>query len=330
MTVSFFIPSYFITDPSYHAAWHEPQDLSITGNREMGTLESWIYQTWFMLKQNGVFCSLVTEPPEEGILIVHPEQRTASFLNDLCPYSSNLFIVDIVADLTPHPAAHLHLVQNKAAQRFLPSSFFMPHWPQPHLIPRNSNRGSRFENISFFGYHFNLATELTSEEWSDQLRRQLGLFFDLQESSAWHDYSEVDCALAIRDFSRSSQLHKPATKLYNAWHAGVPFIGGRDSAYAANGHSGKDYLMARTVKEMMAHLKKLKTDEAFRSRLVAQGAASGALFTRSAVLERWKMLVQEILPSLAADWKKKPEWQRRSHAFLQKGISKMNQKLMKR
>ncbi|MEI6417136.1 MAG: glycosyltransferase, partial [Verrucomicrobiota bacterium] len=130
----------------------------------------------------------------------------------------------------------------------------------------------------------------------------------------WHNYSDVDAVIAIREVSSARYFHKPATKLYNAWLAGVPFIGGLDSAYAADGRPGVDYLVASSVEEAFQHLRRLKEDESFRHQLVLRGTESGKAFTREATLQQWKNFVLETLPNLVEQWQKKSVFQR--HFFM--------------
>lgn len=297
--LSFLIPEEFISDVSYYNAWHHADGMEKIPSlgREMGTQECWIYQTWALLKHAGLHFPLVTEPPAEGLVIMHAD-RSTKFLEDANSLSKKLFIVNIAADTPPHPRADLNILQNQAQHFLTPRSLFMPHWSQAHLIKRDSARGSRFENIVFFGYHGNIASELLTEEWNDTLRRRLGLYFYLQEPTAWHDYSQVDCAIAIRSFSRQQYFNRPATKLYNAWQAGVPFIGGNDSAFSSEGQPGKNYFKATSLHQLLKILQRLKESDSLRTDLVEDGLKSKEMVTRDAILARWKHLLLETLPRL--------------------------------
>ena len=294
--IFFFLPEEHFPDAHWREALKKKEVFSLEENGKKATLHYWIYQTWALLTEAAIPCQLVHQIPQEGIVIA-----LSGSLHSLL-HTASLFLVDIVADGLPHPSAQLHLLQNKAHAQRLPRSLFIPHWPQPGLIPRDSVRGNRFEKICFFGDSNNLAPELCSEKWKHQLSCELGLLLECRGASFWHDYHDTDCVLAIRDFSRSRQLHKPSTKLYNAWLAGVPFIGGRDSSYAADGHPDKDYLVATSPDQVLDHLRRLKEDHDFRQNLITQGTLSGATFTREATLERWKQLIQETIPQLAKNW----------------------------
>jgi hypothetical protein len=341
MRISFFIPPEFIRsqEAKQIEAYHTNNKLK--NHLPLGTQVSWIYQTWSLLNKAGLACELLSEPPEEGVLFVHPhgnkrmssEGKHIDFLNHPERISKDLYIIDVVADEKPHPRAPLHLIQNKAHSKLLPNSLFMPHWSEPNLIPRDLKRGSRFENIAFFGYIGNLASELFSEEWRDQLRRATGLHFSVVDPSSWNDYSEIDGVIAIRDFSRSAHFRKPATKLYNAWLAGVPFIGGRDSAFSSDGCHGKNYLAAHSLSQLLKHLKhlkRLKEDQKFRSYLVMNGTQKSLFFSRDAILRYWLRLIQEVLPNRLLAWQQQSHLERRFHSLFNRTMCTMEHHLFKK
>ena len=295
MRVTFFMPEKYLPDRAGRDAWESGAIRNLEESGKIACAQSWIYQTWAALSATGCDCVLSHEIPDEGIVVA-----LSGFFGDSQRFSPEVFFVDIVADFLPHPGAQLHIVQNRAHAGRLPRSVFMPHWPHPNLVPREPSRKDTFENVCFLGHPENLARELRSPEWVSSLASDLGLKFEIRRADRWHDYSDVDCALAIRDFTKSRQLHKPATKLYNAWLAEVPFIGGRDSAYAADGHAGKDYLQAESPDEVLVHLRKLKEDAQSRARLLKEGKKSGNEFTREKTLGRWCLLVNETLPAAAS------------------------------
>ncbi|MFZ4115501.1 MAG: hypothetical protein ACOYK6_02115 [Chthoniobacterales bacterium] len=325
MKIFFYIPEKYLPSDDWIEAWNEHQLIPL---EEIGfaTMHAWIYQTWALLNEAGVDCDLTDTLPREGIFIALRGSLPSSFGTD-APLPENLFFVDIVADGFPHPAAQLHLVQNKAHTRLLPRSLFVPHWTQPCLMPRDAKRGHRFEKICFFGDSENLEPTLRTEAWHQRLKEELDITFEIRGAEEWHDYSDVDGVIAIRSFSSSHQLHKPATKLYNAWQAGVPFIGGNDSAYKADGNPGKNYLIATSAEDVFGHLKKLKEDERFRVDLVNQGVLSGKKFTREATLEHWKKLVQETIPLQAREWQQKSQIERSFFVLTQRLICFLDRSL---
>lgn len=311
LELNFAMPSEILPSAEWIQAWDEGRVTSLEEEGKCVTTHSWTYQTWSLLQKSGIPCNLLEALPVSDIAIFLSMSLSSKSKPSLNP---NLFLVDMVAHGHPHPAAHFHLVHNKAHARWLPRSLFIPHWPQPYLIPRDPNRGDRFENICFLGDPEQLALEFIFPSWSERLKKELQLHFQIKTADQWHDYSDVDAVIAIRDISSARYLDKPSTKLYNAWHAGVPFIGGLDSAYAADGRSGVDYLVASSVEEAFQHLRRLKEDKSFRHQLVLNGTESGKTFTREATLQQWKVFILEILPKLVEQWQKKSVFQR--HFFI--------------
>lgn len=299
--ISFCLPAECIPDLECQRAWEEGK---LVPRIEFTMFYSWIYQSWRHLQQAGISCALSTKLVEPGVIVTLGNYLATALGEDgMMPRET--FLVDVAADRPPHPGAQLHVVENKMQAQLIPHAVFIPHWPQRGLIPRDPNRGLRFENIFFFGEPKNLAPELRSAEWRARLAKELGISFYLQGNKGWHDYSHADAVIAIRSFSNDRYFNKPATKLYNAWHAGVPFIGGRDSAYATDGRPGIDYLVATSPEEVFAHLKQLKENIILRSSLVEEGSRSAQKFTQEVILEHWKALVQETIPKSVAAWQKK-------------------------
>jgi|GEM_PF-1998785 len=302
--IFFCMPKNYFPSFELRAKWERGEFVSFLDINRSLTVNAWLYQTGSLLQKVGVrshFFTKMPHLPHRGIIVT-----MSGFLygyEKKITLPPSLFVADIVAEEgIPHSAAMLHLIPNSHSTKYLPFTEFIPHWPQPFLIPRDAVRRERFETICFMGDSKNMATELCSQEWHLRLQQELGLHFIRRDFDRWHDFSDVDCIVAIRDFTGNYFFYKPAHKLYNAWLAGVPFIGGRDSAFVGDGHPGEDYLVANSAEEVFEYLKKLKEDPLFRSQLVERGRQSGAAFSREAVLQSWKRLVQETLPVQALKW----------------------------
>ena len=295
MTVRFYIPEAHLPSAEKREAWMQGDVIALEEEGKTATAQSWIYRTWIALSRSGCPVELVHKLPQGGCVIALSGNIPPSF-----HAPRGLFLAGVVADGLPHPSAHLHIVQNAAHARRLPRSVFMPHWPQPGLIPRNPERGPTFERVAFFGTTRSLALELQDPAWLERLRLATGCVFEVRGAERWHDYSNVDAVIGIRDFYGTRQLHKPATKLYNAWLAGVPFIGGTDSACFAEGCEGRDHLAARSPDEVISLLVKLKNDSSLRQSLIRQGTKKSADYTAVATTERWRKLVEETIPAMAA------------------------------
>ena len=321
MRITFYLPENYLPGALDQDAWKSGSIRNLEESGKIACAQCWIYQTWIALTAADVPCELSSEIPKEGVLIA-----LSGFFDDSWRPPRNIFFADIVADFLPHPSAHLHIVQNRAHAARLPRSEFMPLWSQPNLVARDPARGEVFENVSFLGDPGNLAPELRDRKWLEKLE-DAGLHLDIRRADRWHDYSDVDCVLAIRDFSRSSHIHKPATKLYNAWIASVPFIGGKDSAYSSDGRCGVDYLKAKSPDAALRHLRRLKEDWAFRASLVAKGSESGKRFTREATCRQWERLVTETLPAHAGRWMSSSQPRRFVFTATQRAIAQLDRRL---
>ena len=256
--------------------------------------QAWLFQTWMSVRDE-VDSSIVQSLPENGIVVT-----LSNFLPPNFRASRHQFIAAVAADFLPHSGAQLQILQNAAHAKRLPGSIFMPHWPQPNLIPRNPARGDAFETMAFFGDEQNLAPELRTEAFKNELREVCGLQLRIQKANEWHDYSVIDAVLAVRDFSSARHLHKPATKLYNAWIAGVPFISGRDSACAAEAKDGIEYFTARSKTELLELLAHLKKNPALRKATVEAGQKKSTSRNRDAVRRLWVDFLNFNLPPIAS------------------------------
>jgi hypothetical protein len=306
MRVAFYLPEHHMPGEDRREAWQTGGPLTLEQAGKSASAQSWVYQTWAFLCRAGVPADLVREMPRTGIVV--------TITGCLPPHFDpprGLYVAGIMADGLPHPGAHLHILQNSAHARMFPGAVFMPHWPQPGLQAREPERGATFERVCFFGDEANLAPELRDQQWQDELFCSTGARLEIRGAERWHDYSDVDAVVAIRDFSGRGHPHKPATKLYNAWLAGVPLVGGSDAAFRSDGRPGNDYLEARSPEETLSVLLRLKQDGALRHRLVKEGTASVRRFTPEAVTQQWKTLVEEELPRLASRELNRPEVMRR-------------------
>jgi hypothetical protein len=278
----------------------------------------WTLQTYLHLKADGFPCELVGTIPPAGVILAHWDSLPADFK----PNSKQL-IVCFQADRARHPYAQVHIVQNPQGaltqlmllgdRYLLPGEIaFMPLWAQPGLIPRDPTRGDRFENVAFFGLAENLAPELREPAWAEQLAA-IGLQWHLvSEFDRWSDYSQVDAILAVRSFSRQGYTWKPATKLYNAWHAGVPAIVGYDSAFRAERKSNLDYLEVLSPKDVLAALKQLQTDSELRRAMIENGHDRAKESTPAAMTARWRNLLMDVVVPAYQRWCYSPEIYRQS------------------
>ncbi|MBD1840087.1 hypothetical protein H6F78_04430 [Coleofasciculus sp. FACHB-64] len=263
----------------------------------------WTLQTYLRLKADNFPCELVGTMPTEGIVVAHWD-----FLPQSLQPGSKVLIVCIQADRAQHPYAQLHIVQNPQEEMLVRSiklweSYFMPHWPQPGLIPRERARGDRFENVAYVGREENLAQELREPEWQEHLK-DLGLQWEIVNShDRWHDYTEIDAIVAIRNFDRKGGYSwKPATKLYNAWHAGVPAILGRESAFRSERKSELDYLEVTSLEDAITALKRLRDDQELRHAMIENGRVRAEETKAEKLVEQWRSFLTDVAVPAYERW----------------------------
>ena len=268
---------------------------------------AWTIQTYQYLKADGLNCEMVGEMPSEGIIFAHRK----SLPDDFQP-NSKLLIVCLKAESSAHPYAQIHIVGNHRdldyqtmilGDRYLypGCKYYIPHWPQPGLIPRDSKRGNRFENIAFFGESQNLAPELRYLSWEQKLR-EMGLKWHLvgrDKSHTWNDYSYVDAIVAVRQFNRPvNYTWKPALKLYNAWHAGVPAILGEESAYQEARENQWDYLEVKSFDDLIEALEELQKNTELKQKMLENARNRAAKINSTQITQIWQNLIAEkIIPA---------------------------------
>ena len=256
----------------------------------LDTEENWIAQSYLQLKNFGIDIALSSTPPEQGAFVAAAYVMPSNFRP-----THDQFFISVSADGPPHLGGDLHIVQNKAQEKLLPQSRFIPHWPQPGLIGRDYQRGSKFENIVYIGDQKNLSPYLASSSWRQRLS-EFGLNWIMQQQERRDpaDMSEYDAVVAIRSFNQTGFIRKPASKLVNALLANCPAVCGREFAYREVAPRGSCYLEATSANHLLKQLLALKNDVALRSRIVENGRLAVLPYTASSVLNSWRGLVTAV------------------------------------
>lgn len=84
------------------------------------------------------------------------------------------------------------------------------------------------------------------------------------DRSRWHDYSDIDIVLAVREFNKKIFSHKPASKLINGWKAKVPVICNPVSTYRWIGSRGEDFLEVESYEQLLETIDLLKESTTVR------------------------------------------------------------------
>ena len=308
---------------------------------------AWSLQTFLQLQARSFPCQITATMPEKGIVITHRINLPLNFKP-----GPELLLICLQADKAPHPFAQLSVVlthqalhtqysflgdihapklRSKSSQP-LEGYYFMRHWPIPGLIPRNPARGDRFENVVFLGVGRSLAPELKTDFWKQSIK-ELGLNWSFRgpgkRGEGWKDFGDIDVVFAVRRFECFDNFAwKPATKLFNAWHAGVPAILGWESAYQAERKSDLDYLEVKTVEEALAALKRLRDDVPFRTSIVENGRQRAHETQPEILAQQWIEFLTEVAVPAYDRWcsnsvlHQKRFFLRRQTALLEDGLQR--------
>lgn len=276
-------------DPHEFSKWF--QSLARTANL-LGPA-AWIVQTYLYVRQRGLNCELTTIWPDDGIVIAHRDHLPVSWAQ-----LPQRYVICCLADRTlPHPYANFHILQNPYQFVRLGTYAYMPHWPQPGLQVRDPERGNHVHRLAFFGEVQNLAPELRGPEFSAWCQQQR-LLFVIPKREAWADYRGVDVSIAVRQFSNDwGAFEKPATKLFNAWLAGVFPIVGMESAYSVEGQHLRNCCVVPDVVALKTLLIELRDNATLLNSLLAAGKLAAKARGVEALTDQWvDLLTQKIQP----------------------------------
>jgi hypothetical protein len=155
---------------THHLFNYENQQWIGLSNNSLYT--NWIVRTYLNMKSAGLYCEVVDDIPKQGIVIAD-RGTLRDTLGNQYPYFGEAMLICAKGDDDSHPSAHLHIVQNlydlQNRKNSLWNPYYIPHWPQPGLIPRSEERSFLIENVAFMGTGSNLTKELLSEKWLHSL-----------------------------------------------------------------------------------------------------------------------------------------------------------------
>lgn len=293
----------------------------VTGER------AWILQGFLRLRAMGADVRLADEVPQHGVVVFSSKQRRKLVQETR---RTRALLVSVREDVGEALISDLEIVQN-AHQADAQRRFFIPFWPQPGMIARDPGRGARIENVAFKGFLGNLHPAFREPSWQQFLREQgirwLADAAPYKRNAVdaatleWNDFRNIDLIVAVR--APDAQLHprKPATKLYNAWLAGVPALLGPEIAYREMRRSPLDYIEVTNPDEARAAIARLRADPGLHAQMVAHGHARAVEFQTAAIVARWREFLFVTAPPLLerADigrWRgrslRAKEWSRRA------------------
>lgn len=274
----------------------DESDIERQPQRFVGGRNSWIAQSYVRLgpalRDRGFEVGLSDHFVPGAICIAHRDDA-----NRFTGRAADAFLVIVRADRAPVHACDLAIVQNglDAASH----ERFIPLWPQPGLLPRDASRGSAIRTLAYHGRLGSAPAWFGSKSFLRDLAAR-GVAFEAH-ATGWENYRDVDLALAARDESPRVLATKPATKLYNAWHAGVPLLAMPEPAYLEQRRSPMDFIEVRGPGDVLRAVDSLRRDRLLYRALVANGFERAAEFGVQRTRERWLALIErEVVPGFCA------------------------------
>ncbi|MBW4516617.1 MAG: glycosyltransferase [Timaviella obliquedivisa GSE-PSE-MK23-08B] len=301
-----------------------PTDVSPLYERCLSVRDIWSAQSYISLKRLGLNVYLVPDYVPGKICIVPYDDLVSS------DRAFNSYVVACRYDRGRPEICEQRLVIN-TLNVIDKTDHYVPHWPQPNLIPRHSDRGTQVENLVFKGMERNLAAPFKTLQFKEELSAIGIQFVVTADPSAdpttrlfqeWTDYTQADVVLAVRNNTQHDLTVKPALKLINAWFAGCPAILGPEPAYQAIRQSNLDFIEVRTLKETIDALQRLKNDPDLYAAMVENGFQRVKDFTANQVAWQWRQI---LAGSIAQDYE---QWQQQS--FLQKRLGRPLKFLIRR
>jgi hypothetical protein len=269
---------------------------------------AWIVQTYRWLRHFGYDVDISSVLPEHGVVVLIPEEKSYdALMRQYQEHHKLLTYVTVRADVIEFrsPLADVDVVQNGrfASKR---DTFFLPHWPQPGIIPRDESRGTAIRSITFKGGFGSIDSMFRSEEWNQYLRSE-GIAFEIAskhtqgEIPRWHDYENADLVLAVRPLfgDGGMRCEKPASKLINAWHAGVPAIVGPEYAFQELHKHPLDYIEVCSVREAIDAVDMLKNSPGLYLDMIEHGRSRAKEFTPKEISKTWAHVLFEKVPQIA-------------------------------
>ncbi|MFB2919453.1 MULTISPECIES: glycosyltransferase [Aerosakkonema] len=126
--------------------------------------------------------------------------------------------------------------------------------------------------------------------------------FQIVNRDRWHDFSDIDAILAVRSFDEQYYTSKPATKLYNAWHAGLPAILGRETSFQTERKNELDFIEVTSVQEAIAALVRLRDDKNLRHAMVENGRVRAEETQPENLVKRWRNFLTDVAVPAYERW----------------------------
>lgn len=275
----------------------------------VGTRNVWVGRTYFHLMQAVGNVSRSATPRKDAINVVAPRDFGR---RDRRPDD---FVVVPRCDSHRPMLANYRVVQCAAVPTDARTSY-MPLWPQANIRPRDHEARSGVTRLAFKGRLSNLAPAFRSQEFIDRLSAigvelVLDAFTGFQGDHDWGDYTDSDVTLAVRDKTYRDALHKPPSKLVNAWFGETPAIMGPEPAFQSIRKSPLDYVEVVTPDQVITALRDLRDNPKLYQAMIENGRQRRKDFTVESLTLEWARIFNERVGPLFEQWQRKSRVQKR-------------------
>lgn len=288
-------------------AWTE-SDIDRNAGRFRSGVDVWIVQTYLHVRDalaaDGWSVTLSDRFEPGAICVAHWDE-----LHRLRWRAPLAYLIGVRADRPPVLVADKVVRQNTLDPDDA-KTVGIPPWPQPGMRRRRSERGDDVRRVGYFG-RLEMAPSFFADPAFRRSLDELGLEFVPSEHD-WQDYSEVDVVIAFRTAPPSLLRHKPATKVSNAWLAGVPAIVGPEPAYLQLRRDENDMCVANDAVGVIAELRRLVREPGRYAAMRARAIERAPEFDVPALRDRWLAFFRGRVAPAFAQWRstEAAPWQR--------------------
>jgi len=221
------------------------------------------------------------------------------FLTDV-PHGAQVGCIrsDIPVSFSLPVAASFEIIPTTQSPARWPA-IWLPLLPQRGLIQRSLQRRGTLSSVGTMANRRNVPPQFLEKHFEIRLG-ELGLKWipRIQDSvtpdARWHDFSDLDVCLCVRNTQFVHRdVHKPATKLINAWVAGcIPLID-KEAGYLELATPGHDCLVVDSPEAVIDTLASLVASPEMIAALERGVAEAARRYAPQTVLDQWQQLLFE-------------------------------------
>lgn len=280
--VHFLVPKGYLW-PSIGSDYQ--MDIEELARNPRGTIGAWLIRTFIELRRSGASVSISDQIKRHAVNV----SDAFSFGRRRRLHSEFMLIARSDG---PIPGLANFVIHQNGLIPDGPAQANIPHWPQPGLVGRDPSRGTRLERLAFKGEPWNLDERFRTPEVLERLA-SLGMTLELPDpdrnrnATSWGDYKDSDAVIAVRNLTVPDSLIKPASKLVNAWFAGIPAILGPEPAFRELRTGPLDYFEVVDADGMFAVLEDLRDKPELYKAVVENGRKRSEAFQPEAIVKKW-------------------------------------------